>query len=97
IEASDGSVAMDLVRAQVEDLGVILLDATLPGRSSREILEEAHRTRPDLKVIVTSAYSKDTVDASFKGLRIERFIQKPFQLDDILRFLAGPAEHPNKQ
>jgi CheY-like chemotaxis protein len=95
IEASDGSVAMDLVRAQVDDLDVILLDATLPGRSSREILEEAHRTRPDLKVIVTSAYGKDTVDASFRGLRIERFIQKPFRLDDILRFLAGPAEHPN--
>ena len=95
IEAGDGSVAMDLVRAQVDELDVILLDATLPGRSSRELLEEAHRTRPDLKVIVTSAYGKDTVDASFRGLRIERFIQKPFQLDDILRFLAGPAEHPN--
>jgi CheY-like chemotaxis protein len=51
--------------------------------------------RPDLKVIVTSAYSKDIVEASFRGLRVERFIRKPFQLDEILRFLAGSAEHPN--
>jgi CheY-like chemotaxis protein len=94
IEAGDGSVAMDLVRSQM-DLDGILLDATLPGRPSREILEEAQRMRPDLKVIVTSAYSKDIVEASFRGLRVERFIRKPFQLDEILRFLAGSAEHPN--
>jgi PAS domain S-box-containing protein len=95
IEASNGSVAMDLVRSQMADLDAIFLDATLPGRSSREILEEAHRIRPDLKVIVTSAYCKEEVDASFRGLRVERFVQKPFQLDDILRFLAIPTGQAN--
>jgi signal transduction histidine kinase/CheY-like chemotaxis protein len=93
MEAGDGSVAMDLLHAQMDDLDVILLDATLPGRSSREILEEAQRMRPGLKVIVTSAYGKDTVDASFRGVRVEHFIRKPFQLDEIVRLLAGTTEH----
>jgi CheY-like chemotaxis protein len=94
MEARDGSIGMDLLRARIDDLDAVLLDATIPGRSSREILEEAKRTRPDLKVIVTSAYGQDTVDASFKGMRVDWFIQKPFQLDDVVRLLADTSFAP---
>jgi two-component system cell cycle sensor histidine kinase/response regulator CckA len=83
IEASDGSAGMDLMQKHKDDIDVILLDVTLPGRSSREILDEVRRIRPDLKVILTSAYDKNTVDASFTGLPITRFIRKPFQLSDL--------------
>jgi CheY-like chemotaxis protein len=38
-------------------------------------------------VIVTSAYSKETVDALFAGLAVEHFIRKPFQIADIARLL----------
>ena len=67
IEASDGSTAMDLLRTHVDDLDVILLDVTLPGRSSREVFKEAQRIRPNLKIILSSAYGKETVDATFTG------------------------------
>jgi two-component system cell cycle sensor histidine kinase/response regulator CckA len=87
IEAGDGSAAMDLMRTHLHDLDVILLDVTLPGISSRDILEEAQRTRPSLKVILSSAYDKKTVDASFSGLRITHFIRKPFQLVDLASVL----------
>jgi two-component system cell cycle sensor histidine kinase/response regulator CckA len=83
MEAGDGSSAMDLMRAHLYDIDVMLLDVTLPGISSRDILEEAQRTRPSLKVILSSAYDKKTVDASFSGLRITHFIRKPFQLVDL--------------
>jgi two-component system cell cycle sensor histidine kinase/response regulator CckA len=83
IEASDGSAGMDLIQKHREDIDVILLDVTLPGRSSRDILDEVRRTRPDLKVILTSAYDKNTVDVSFPGLPITHFIRKPFQLSDL--------------
>jgi CheY-like chemotaxis protein len=65
----------------------MLLDVTLPGRSSREVAEEALLRRPNLKVILTSAYSSETVDTSFAGLRIERFIRKPFQISDLMSML----------
>jgi CheY-like chemotaxis protein len=83
IEARDGSTGMDLMRRHQEDINVILLDVTLPGRSSKEILDEARRIRPDLRVILTSAYDKNTVDISFGGLPITHFIRKPFKLSDL--------------
>jgi DNA-binding response OmpR family regulator len=83
IEASDGSTALDLMRKHREEIDVILLDVTLPGRSSREIFEEVQRTRPNLKIILTSAYDRNTVDAAFTGLSVMHFIRKPFQLSDL--------------
>jgi len=89
MKASDGSAAMDLIRTHKDDIDVILLDVTVPGRSSREVFEEAQRLRPGLKMILTSAYCKETVSASFPGLRVERFIRKPFQLAELVNELQN--------
>jgi two-component system, cell cycle sensor histidine kinase and response regulator CckA len=88
MEASDGSAAIDLMRTH-KDIDVVLLDVTLPGTPSREVFEEAQRLRVDLKVIVTSAYSKEIVDTSFAGLRVDHFIRKPFQFVDLARALGN--------
>ncbi len=40
---------MDLIRVHKDDIDVILLDVTLPGRSSREVFKEAQRLPPNLK------------------------------------------------
>jgi len=87
IEAIDGSSALELVRTHNDEIDAMLLDVTLPGVSSREVLEEARHMRPRLEVILTSAYSRETVDNSFSGLRIARFIRKPFQFDELMRLL----------
>jgi CheY-like chemotaxis protein len=87
LEACDGSMGMELIRAHKNDIDVVLLDVTLPGLPSREIFEEARRIRPELKVILTSAYGKETVAGSFAGLPVERFIRKPFQLAELVAVL----------
>jgi PAS domain S-box-containing protein len=92
VEAGDGSQAMELLRARKDELRAVLLDVTLPGVSSREILDEAGRIRPNMRVVVTSAYSKETVDSTF-GLPVPHFIRKPFLIGDLMRMLTGPLSH----
>jgi CheY-like chemotaxis protein len=87
LEAGDGTTAVDLIQTHTDAVDVVLLDVTLPGISSREVFEEARRRRPGLKIILTSAYSKEATDASFGGLRIEHFLRKPFKLDDLMALL----------
>ena len=89
IEAFDGFSALELIHAHKDEIDVMLLDVTLPGMSGREVFEQALRLRPDLKIILTSAYSRETVDASFAGLRVESFVRKPFQLAELLQLLRG--------
>jgi len=85
LEAANGSTAIDLLRAHSERVDTILLDMTIPGHSSGEVLDEASRARPDLKVILTSAYSEETVMATMSSPLIRRFIRKPFHLGDLLQ------------
>jgi signal transduction histidine kinase/CheY-like chemotaxis protein len=82
LEASDGSAALDVIRARNGDIDVLLLDITLPGASSRKVYEEAKRLRPDLPVIVTTAKSEEMA-AAFLATEIQRFIRKPFRLGDL--------------
>jgi two-component system cell cycle sensor histidine kinase/response regulator CckA len=83
IEARDGSAALDLIREHKDHIEVVLLDITLSGASSREVFKEAKRLRPDVTVIVTSAYNEEAAVASLAA-RVEHFIRKPYSLDDVL-------------
>ena len=46
IEAIDGSSALELVRTHTDEIDLMLLDVTLPGVSSREVVEEARVQAP---------------------------------------------------
>ena len=86
LEASDGSQALDLLRAQKDHIDVLLMDITLPGAPSREVYEEARLLRPDLPIIVTSACSKEMAAASL-GRTVEFFIRKPFGLGELIEMV----------
>ena len=87
LNAGDGSSAMDRFLAHKNEIDAILLDVTLPGKSSREVFEEILHVRPNLTVILTSAYSEETVATAFTGLRIVHFIRKPFKLAELASVL----------
>ncbi len=94
LEAGNGNLAVDLIRAQKEDIAVVLLDLTVPGKSSQEVFEELRRTRPDVKVILTSAHGRDRVDSLLRGLQNESFIRKPYHLGElvsVVRDALAPA------
>jgi two-component system, cell cycle sensor histidine kinase and response regulator CckA len=82
IEARDGSAALEVIRAKENPIDVLFLDVTLPGTPGREVLEEASRLRPDMRVVVTSAYTEEMAFASLQT-RVERFIRKPYRLNDL--------------
>ena len=60
IEAIDGIAAVELFRANEPDIALVLLDVTLPRMSGPEVFAELRRIRPDIKVIITTAYSQET-------------------------------------
>jgi two-component system, cell cycle sensor histidine kinase and response regulator CckA len=82
IEAADGTAAIAAIRGD-RAIDVLLLDVTLPGAPSREVLAEAKRLRPAMRVIVTSAYAEEVSATSLRA-DVERFIRKPYSLGDLL-------------
>jgi PAS domain S-box-containing protein len=86
-EAADGTSAVDLLRARGAGIDAILLDMTLPGASSQDIVAEAANARPDVTVILTSAYSREMIDGTIRAPQIRSFIRKPYQFEDLLKTL----------
>jgi len=87
IEASDGRAAVDLFHKHRADVDAILLDVTLPEMSGLEVLAELRKIRPDVKVILTSAYTRGTVLTLLGDQQVEAFIRKPYPIGDLVRLL----------
>jgi PAS domain S-box-containing protein len=86
-EAPEGSVAIELFRQNSSAIDAILLDLTLPGMSSRRVIAEAARIRPDAKIILTSAYGRERAAAELEMPQVKAFIRKPYQIADLVRVL----------
>lgn len=97
LEAANGSVAVELIQDPNQDIAVVLLDLTLPGRSSQEVFSELQRTRPEAKVILTSAYGRESVGGSLRALKGNSFLRKPYRLSDVVKAVSHslPAEAPS--
>jgi CheY-like chemotaxis protein len=88
-EAADGSSAIDLLRVNGGKIDVMLLDMTIPGASSHEVVAEAANAKPNIKVILTSAYSQEMMAGAMSPPQIRSFIRKPFRLEDLLNTLRS--------
>jgi PAS domain S-box-containing protein len=89
LEADNGSSAIDLLSADDVKIDAILLDMTIPGASSREVIAEGANAKPNIKVILTSAYSQETIDGEMNSPQVHSFIRKPFRLRDLLQTLRS--------
>jgi CheY-like chemotaxis protein len=87
--AADGTSAIDLLQTDGNRVDFILLDLTIPGASSLEVLDQATNANPDIRVILTSAYSQNMIAGSMWAPQIRGFIRKPFRLVDLLAALRG--------
>jgi two-component system, cell cycle sensor histidine kinase and response regulator CckA len=83
IEAVDGRAAIDLFRSSRPEVDAVLLDMALPGMSGPEVFAELRRIRPNVRVILTTAYSQDMALTAFGGKRTWGFLRKPYLLDDL--------------
>jgi two-component system, cell cycle sensor histidine kinase and response regulator CckA len=89
IEAADGFAALEAIRAR-RAIDVLFLDITLPGAPSQEVLMEARRLRPNMKVIVTSAYTEEMA-AALLQVKVEHFLRKPYRLVELIESILQAA------
>jgi CheY-like chemotaxis protein len=87
LEASDGLAAVDLFRANKSRIGVVLLDLTLPGMEGKDVFEGVRRIRPDIKVILTTAYSEEMAMSAVGGQHDWAFIRKPYRITELAKML----------
>jgi CheY-like chemotaxis protein len=78
-EASDGGEALSALERHPE-IDVVVTDIMMPGISGFHVARGVRSRRPDVKVLMVSAYAAGLVDAQ---LPPEEFLAKPFRLGDL--------------
>jgi DNA-binding response OmpR family regulator len=81
--AHEGESAIKKIKRKKYDF--MILDYKLPGISGLEVLEEANKIRPKLRVIMISAYGNDYVKAKAKELGAFCFLDKPIAIKELLQ------------
>jgi len=80
--AADAQEALALLKED-DGISILLTDLGLPGMNGRQLVEEALRLKPELRVIVASGYREEGFAANIGVLR------KPFDLQQLQRVLQA--------
>ena len=72
-----------LFKLKEKEFGLILLDLNMPGMGGMEMLRHVREIRPDIRVIIITAYG--TVERAVEAMKLGAvdFVQKPFVPDEI--------------
>jgi signal transduction histidine kinase/CheY-like chemotaxis protein len=84
-EAGTGAEALALIKSD-PDIDALVTDLGLPGMNGRELIAEARKIRPALKVVVASGYSTDSGEGPLKDVAS---LMKPFDMSQLQSALEG--------
>lgn len=85
--AKDGEEGLKIISDH--DVALVLLDLRLPGKDGISVLKEAKTIRPQLKVIIITAYpSPQTKIAALKEGAVD-YLPKPFDMNDLEKIIRG--------
>lgn len=89
--AGGGSEALELYIKAMESgwtFDAVIMDLTIPGgMGGRDAVKKFLEIDPDVKAIVSSGYSNDTVMADYKEYGFKAIIAKPYSIEELSRVL----------
>jgi CheY-like chemotaxis protein len=83
--ARDGQEAVDVFRANRDQIRCVLLDLTMPVLDGHGSYKAIRKLAPDIPIIIASGYNAQHADAKFPDSDPIHFVQKPFRFDELGR------------
>ena len=85
-QAENGKEALSMLAEKPYSL--MLLDLRMPGIDGMEVLRRVSEVRPEVKVVIISAYG--TVETAVEAMKLGAvdFLEKPFNAEDVRQLVA---------
>jgi len=80
ILADDGDTGITAYKERPSEIDLVLLDMMMPNKNGRETFDELKKINKDVKVIMTSGFTKDKRVEDVLKAGVSDFIQKPYTI-----------------
>ena len=87
--AVDGDHALHVLEDDHGNIGLVVLDAVMPGPCARELYDRVRAIDPDVPVLICSAHSLNHPDLRFISDEHLPFLPKPFTRLELLQTLSN--------
>jgi len=84
LSAIDGVEGVKIFRKHADEIAFVLLDLTMPRMDGVETFTEMRRVNPDVRIILSSGYSKEDSVERFAEIPFSGFIKKPYRFEDLM-------------
>jgi PAS domain S-box-containing protein len=83
ITASDGLEGVEMFKANQNRIDLVLLDLLLPRMNGIEAYAEFIKIKPDIKVLISSGFSQESLEEKIKGALPAGYLHKPYQMENL--------------
>ncbi len=93
--AASGKEAISIIEQSEVKIDIVLLDMVMPKMNGRDTFDKIKQIAPDIKVLISSGYSKETEIKQMMERGCDEFIFKPFDvatLSEKLKSVTKSAE-----
>ena len=87
-QADSGEKALEIFAAHGEAIDLVILDMVMPHMSGREVFDALKKMNPEVKVLLSSGYSRDGQASEILERGCAGFIQKPFDIHQVSAKIA---------
>jgi PAS domain S-box-containing protein len=94
IKAASGKEAVDIYRNQGDAINLVILDMVMPGMGSGETYDRLKTIDPNIKVILSSGYSRGKESDAIIARGVNDFIKKPFNLETLSQKVRKVLDTP---
>ncbi|HEY3451268.1 MAG TPA: response regulator [Myxococcales bacterium] len=88
---SSAEEAMEELRQRAADYDAVLTDLRMAGASGLQVATQARERRPELPVVLTTAYTDGVTPEQARAAGVTELLFKPYRRSDLARILAGLA------
>ena len=96
VESSPGGKeALDIL-AKKKKIDLVLLDMTMPTMGGKEVFQKIRRIKSHAKVIISSGYSDSVLGEDTFAKKVDGFLQKPYQIEDLSKKIREVLDRNHK-
>ncbi|MEK0316158.1 response regulator transcription factor [Cohnella sp. 56] len=95
VEAENGEAALDYIRHH--DLDILFTDIRMPFMDGLSLAEQTRRLKPDVKIVIFSAYGEFEYAKKAMELHVHHYVLKPVQDQEFLNAMRSVLELCEKE